>query len=166
MSIFRKKLKHLSDLSKSVAVLTEPLFKEHAKDLNPSSPRDLIDLLLINVSETGAADTITMDEAEVIVDDLIGGHSALGNLMLWAFYFLAHEKEVQKKIKEEVKFATRGNTKMPELSDREQLKYVEATILEVLRMVASPMIPHAAVRDTLLSGMSSKITFFKLFICT
>ncbi|KAG1659903.1 Cytochrome P450 307a1 [Nymphon striatum] len=147
-----KKLNHLSELSQSVASLSEPLFKDHAKELNPSSPRDLIDLLLMNVSEKDSADTLTMEEAEVIFDDLIGGHSALGNLMLWAFYFIAYEQEVQKNIKEEVKFATRGNQKMPELSDREQLKYVEATILEVLRVVSSPLIPHAAVRDTLIGG--------------
>lgn len=147
-----QKLQELKDLAENVSNVTEPLFVEHEKDIDYNNPRDLIDIFLSHLKENeGKPDALTREDAEVIIDDLIGGHSVLGNLWLWGLYLLAANPEVRENIRKEVASVT-GNQRAPSMEDRLNMPYTEATSLELLRVIASPIIPHVATTDTSIQG--------------
>lgn len=85
------------------------------------------------------------------MEDLIGGHSVLGNLWIWGLYLLSANPEVRENIRDEVSRVT-GNCRAPSLEDRSHMPYTEATALELLRVVTSPIIPHVATKDTSIQG--------------
>lgn len=154
-----KKLRELKQLAETVCSVTEPLFVEHKKDIDHDRPRDLIDIFLsyLKDNEGKSEFSLTREDAEVIVEDLIGGHSVLGNLWQWGLYLLAANPEVRANIREEVARVT-GNCRAPSMEDRSSMPYTEATTLELLRVVTSPIIPHVAAKETSLKGRF----FFKL----
>lgn len=74
--------------------------------------------------------------------------------MVKVFGFIGSLPQVQQKIQQEIdntlaKHQLRNNI---ELSDRRQMPYTEAVIMEALRLVSSPIIPHVACQDSTLSG--------------
>lgn len=162
-----KKLRELSSLAQTVSAVTEPLFLEHERDIDHDKPRDLVDIFLSylkdNEGKSSSEFSLTREDAEVIVEDLIGGHSVLGNLWLWGLYLLAANPEVRKNIRDEVARVT-GNCREPSLEDRCNMPYTEATALELLRVVTSPIIPHVATRDTSIQGIDLVDQFFIFFI--
>ncbi|GBN10826.1 Cytochrome P450 307a1, partial [Araneus ventricosus] len=144
------KLRELRDQAREVSKVTEAIFREHTS--NPDSP-DLIDIYLNYLQENEVAGTssLTREEVEVIIEDLIGGHSVLGNLWLWGLYFLAANPEVSRNIREEVARVTCG-LRAPTYEDKKQMPYTDAAAYEILRIVSSPIIPHVATTDTSISG--------------
>lgn len=144
-----KKLQELKELAETVCSVTEPLFKDHETDIDHNKPRDLIDIFLsyLKDNEGKSEFSLTREDAEVIVEDLIGGHSVLGNLWQWGLYLLSANPEVRANIRDEVARVT-GNCRAPSLEDRSSMPYTEATTLELLRVITSPIIPHVATKDT------------------
>lgn len=90
------------------------------------------------------------------LEDILGGHSATGNFLVKIFGFIGQLPEVQKKIQQEIdntlaKKCT-GKCDVIELSDRNQMPYTEAVIMEALRLIASPIVPHVASQDSSIGG--------------
>ncbi|CAL1269550.1 unnamed protein product [Larinioides sclopetarius] len=153
LKIFRSnssKLRELREQAREVSNVTETVFREHTS--NPDSP-DLIDIYLnyVQESEVAGRSSLTKEEVEVIIEDLIGGHSVLGNLWLWGLYFMAANPEVSKNIREEVARVTCG-MRAPTYEDKKQMPYTDAATYEILRVVSSPIIPHVATTDTSING--------------
>lgn len=163
MFVFRSKLNELKEISTRIAGLIQPVFAEHIKELDEENPRDLIDMLLMNISSEEKRSCLYRNDAEIIIDDLIGGHSALGNMLEWALYLLAGNVQVQEVIREEVNMATANNSRKLQIYDRSHLQYTEATVYEVLRIISSPIIPHVSNVNTSVQGISLW-THFKLEI--
>ncbi|XP_054715573.1 cytochrome P450 307a1-like [Uloborus diversus] len=145
----QQRLQELKDLAENVSNVTGPLFVEHEKDIDYEKPRDLIDIFLCHLKEhEGKGESaLTREDAEVIIEDLIGGHSVLGNLWLWGLYLLAANPEVRENIRDEV-FRVTNDCRAPSMEDRKSMPYTEAATLELLRVIASPIIPHVATTDT------------------
>ncbi|XP_076322858.1 cytochrome P450 307a1-like isoform X1 [Tachypleus tridentatus] len=153
LKVFNKKrLQELRDKADVVTRLTETIFNEHEKTLDEDNPRDLVDIFLKHIKEDGTdGGKLAREDAEVAIDDLCGGHSVLGNLWLWGLYLVAAHPEVKERIQAEV-FEATHNHRHPCLQDKPSLSYTEATALEVLRVVSSPIIPHVATKDTSVQG--------------
>ncbi|XP_035227962.1 cytochrome P450 307a1-like [Stegodyphus dumicola] len=145
---YLRSLRALRKDAEYVSEITGPIFEEHEKDIDYEKPRDLVDILLSSLKENeGKPDSLTREDAEVIIEDLIGGHSVLGNLWLWGIYLLAANPEARANIREEVIRVT-SNCRAPCAEDRKSMPYTEATALEILRVVSSPIIPHVATTNT------------------
>lgn len=90
------------------------------------------------------------------LEDILGGHSATGNFLVKVFGFIGQRPEVQQKIQKEIDATlakkTTGNAHIIELSDRNQMPYTEAVIMEALRLIASPIVPHVASQDSTIGG--------------
>ncbi|XP_067134431.1 cytochrome P450 307a1-like [Centruroides vittatus] len=146
------KIYRLKKLAANVSKFTETIFEEHEKDFDAEHPRDLVDILLQHIRENSKDNgDLTREDVGIIVEDLLGGHSVLGNLWLWGLYFLADYPEIRMKIRNEVTKVTK-NIRYPSLDDRSSMPYTYATILELIRIISSPIIPHVASCDTEIQG--------------
>lgn len=116
-------------------------------DLN-IPPRDFTDALLMHLEEDP-----NMDWQHIIfeLEDFIGGHSAIGNLVMVTLANIIQYPEVGKRIQEEVDTVT-GRSRHPDLFDKTAMPYTEATIWETLRTASSPIVPHVATVDTSING--------------
>jgi len=86
------------------------------------------------------------------LEDFLGGHSAIGNLLMRAVGELCSNPQVMANIQEEIDRTTGGNSRPVTLEDRPNMPYTEAAILETLRLSSSPIVPHVAMQDTSVAG--------------
>ncbi|XP_034951461.1 cytochrome P450 307a1-like [Chelonus insularis] len=123
--------------------------------------KDYMDCL-INHIKSNAEPKMSWETALFALEDIIGGHSAIGNFLVKVFGFLAtrrHIQEIAQKEIDEVKIT--GNT--VGLEHRHSMPYTEAILLEAIRLIASPIVPHVANRDTSVAGFKvDKNTFIFL----
>lgn len=87
------------------------------------------------------------------LEDLLGGSSAIGNVMLRVLAMVAQNPEVQTKLQEEADQVV-GKDGACSIDHRSYMPYTEATITEVLRHTSSPIVPHVANEETTLGGFS------------
>lgn len=67
--------------------------------------------------------------------------------------YVAKYKEVQKNIQAEVdNLLTERSEKSVLIGDRNKLIYTEAVIMESLRILSSPIVPHVASQDSSIDG--------------
>ncbi|CAH1408235.1 unnamed protein product [Nezara viridula] len=109
---------------------------------NGGQEGDLLHMLLESV-ESGK---MNRENAMFALEDIIGGHTAIANLIIKILGFISNQPEVQKKMQEEVDAVTCG--KNIKLEDRLMMPYTEAVILESIRHICSPIVPHVASQDT------------------
>ncbi|XP_047522639.1 cytochrome P450 307a1 [Pieris napi] len=98
-------------------------------------------------------DDPTVDRNTIIfmLEDFLGGHSSVGNLVMLCLTAVARDPDVGKRIKAEIDSVTKGKRAVT-LTDRPSLPYTEATILEVLRYSSSPIVPHVATENAAVAG--------------
>ncbi len=91
------------------------------------------------------------------IGDLIGGHSAVGNLLMRLIGHLAVNQSVQQDMHIEAHNAINrdpnNNERLITLEYRPLMPLTEASILETLRIASSPIVPHVTNQDTTLQGM-------------
>ena len=141
--LYASRLQELVNMATVVNRFTDKIIEEHKETLkdHEDSPRDLVDLLLLHQrdnKESSADGNLGSLDIDVAVEDLVGGFPVLTNMMIWGFWILATEAEVQEKLCEE--YQTVVNTGVPGASTKKELIYSEAVMFEVLRMVSSPII--------------------------
>lgn len=105
-----------------------------------SEDRDFTDALLRQLKNE---ENVTRDTIIFMLEDFLGGHSAIGNLIMLALGYIALKPEVGKRIQAEVDELTKNGKKV-DLTETENLPYTVATIFEVLRCCSSPIVPHVA----------------------
>lgn len=111
---------------------------------------DYVDALIDHIrSEDSAA--MTWETALFALEDIIGGHSAVGNFIVKVLGFVATRPEVQRKVQAEVDAVTLGSRDVT-LADRSIMPYTEAVVMEVIRLIASPIVPHVANQDSSVAG--------------
>ena len=91
------------------------------------------------------------------IGDLIGGHSAVANLLMRLIGMIALNPSVQNDLYlEAINAIKRKNSykeKFITLNDRPVMPLTEASILETLRIASSPIVPHVNREKTTLQGM-------------
>jgi len=118
-----------TQIDKAHTVL-EKMIALHKNNIDPNNARDILDELLIH----------QIDEKWDFIDIKalianIGENGAtfnLGQTSAWFIAYVAKYPEIQKKIHEELDRVV-GKTRLPNINDRNELKYFEATVNEVLR---------------------------------
>ncbi len=103
---------------------------------------------------------MTWDEALYEIADLVGGNSAVANLLVRLLGHLALNPEVQQQLYEEAVSVLAGKGGLGEaektvpitLQDQSQLPLTNAAIMETLRLASSPIVPHLARYDTSIAG--------------
>lgn len=114
---------------------------------------DYVDSLVNHVKEN-LEPKMEWDTALFALEDIIGGHSAVGNFLIKVFGYVVQNPHVQRTIFEEVErtlTAVEGKSTI-DLSDKPNMPYTEAVIMESLRLISSPIVPHVANQDSTLGG--------------
>lgn len=109
--------------------------------------KDFTDALLKSLITEESRDTIIY-----MLEDFIGGHSAIGNLVLLALAYVVRYPEIGRRIQEEIDDVLGSEKRNVNLSDIKNMPFTVATIYEVLRHSSSPIVPHVATEDAVIAG--------------
>uniref|UniRef100_F7BKP6 Cytochrome P450 1A n=1 Tax=Monodelphis domestica TaxID=13616 RepID=F7BKP6_MONDO len=152
------KITAFRDLNEKIVAFTQKLVKEHYRKFEKGCIRDITDSLIEHCQEKKLDENanIMLSEKKVVnvVIDLFGaGFDTVTTAISWGLMYLVAKPEVQKKIHEELDTVI-GRERLPQLSDKTQLPYMEAFILETFRHSSFlPFtIPHSTTRDITLNG--------------
>lgn len=110
---------------------------------------DFTDALLKSLVENNS---VSRNTIIFMLEDFIGGHSAVGNLVMLSLAYIARDPVIGKTIQSEVDFVSMNGERKITLHDMEAMPYTMATIFEVLRYSSSPIVPHVATEDTQIAG--------------
>ncbi|XP_072046543.1 cytochrome P450 2J4-like [Amphiura filiformis] len=129
--------------------------KEHQAIIDDSSVNDFINVFLKEIkttrnekSDRGAFLHIkSLSATSVIL--FAAGIETSATTLRWALLYMMAHPEIQSKIQQEIDTVV-GRNRMPQWSDRLQLPYTEAVLLEIQRIrTVTPLgVPHVASRDT------------------
>lgn len=157
-----KNLKRVNGLTHKIRnfVLSQIIEERFDKFDIQAEPDDYVESLIKYVKSEEAPE-LSWDSALFALEDIIGGHSAVSNFLVKLFAFLAKEPQVQKNIQEEIDRVL-GDKEIT-ISDRSHLPYTEAAIFEAIRLIASPIVPRVANRDSSINGNTPKSLLFSFY---
>lgn len=95
---------------------------------------------------------VSRDTIIYMLEDFIGGHSAIGNLVMLALAYVVRCPEIGKRIQEEIDTVLGNEKRNVNLMDIRSMPFTVATIYEVLRFSSSPIVPHVATEDAVIAG--------------
>ncbi|KAI8498043.1 cytochrome P450 2 sub U member 1 [Branchiostoma belcheri] len=116
----------------------------HRENLNRENPRDLLDFCLLEIEKQEKVEGLTEQNVLYMAQNLFfAGIITTTNTLLWSLLYMTLNPDVQNKVQQELD-AVVGES-LPALSHRSQLPYVNACLLEVMRIrpIAPLSIPHA-----------------------
>lgn len=150
LPIYQGHMKKLSFWAAEIRqFILERIINKHRATLDVNSPpRDFTDALLIHLEEDP---NLNWQHIIFELEDFIGGHSAIGNLVMITLASVVKYPEVAAHIQREVDAVTKG-ARSPNLFDKVNMPYTEATLWETLRKASSPIVPHVATTDTEIDG--------------
>ncbi|XP_047740366.1 cytochrome P450 2L1-like [Hyalella azteca] len=130
---------------------------DHMATLDPNNPRDVIDQLLLERAHRDAPDFLTsedeLDVTSIMGDMFVAGSETTSSTLRWMILYMAINPEIQAKVHEHLD-AVVPSDRLPSLNDRNQLQYVDAMLLEVMRL--SSLLPigllHTATADVTFEG--------------
>ncbi|XP_011227900.2 cytochrome P450 1A2 [Ailuropoda melanoleuca] len=134
----------------------QKIVQEHYRDFDEGSVQDITGALLKH-SEKGSRASgghIPHEKIVNLINDIFGaGFDTVTTALSWSLMYLVTNPEIQRKIQKELDTVI-GRVRRPQLSDRPQLPYMEAFILEIFRHTSFVpfTIPHSTTRDTTLKG--------------
>ncbi|XP_066264186.1 cytochrome P450 2U1-like [Branchiostoma lanceolatum] len=137
----------LEDNEKILKFIREEI-SHHRRDFDRENPRDFIDFCLVEVDRHDKLDNLTEDNVVYFVQELFfGGIDTITNTLRWGLLYMALNPDVQNKVQTELDAVVGGT--LPSLSQRSQLPYTEATVMEVqrVRAVLALAVPHATTQQ-------------------
>ncbi|XP_049797832.1 probable cytochrome P450 304a1 [Schistocerca nitens] len=133
------------------------VIQEHEKTYSDDHMRDFIDRYLKEIKErqkTGEPSTYSTDQLGVMMfDTFLPSSMVQSTVLTWALMYVAFFPEVQKRVQQELDSII-GPSRLPNLNDRPNLPYTEATLRETMRFqTLLPIgIPHLALDDAKVKG--------------
>lgn len=144
-------------IADNIAEFMAGVIREHQESLDPHNPRDYIDSYLLEMEAQQKEDpncTLNLLDLRCGVAALfIAGTHTVSVTLKAILLYLVKYPEIQKKVQKEIDDVV-GKDALPTTQDKESLPYLEATILECLRVTSlAPLgLTHSAARDTPFEG--------------
>ncbi|XP_035975811.2 cytochrome P450 2U1 isoform X1 [Halichoerus grypus] len=151
--------KEFRQIEKDITTFLKKIIRDHRESLDVENPQDFIDMYLLHVEEerkNNSNSSFNEDYLFYIIGDLfIAGTDTTTNSLLWCLLYVSLNPDIQEKVQEEIERVI-GADRVPSLTDKAQMPYTEATIMEVQRLTAVvPLaIPHMTSEKTVLQGYS------------
>ena len=127
---------------------------EDAKNNNETEDRDFIDAFLSEMEKPESHESFNDFQLQVLCSELFGaGGEPTSVTLKWALRFLAMNQELQSRAQKEI-LNNVGDHRNVRLSDRENLPYVQALIMELIRIsdIHPIGVLHAPEKDTEIEG--------------
>ncbi|XP_058455000.1 cytochrome P450 307a1-like [Malaya genurostris] len=150
----RRNLKRIDQMTEEIReiMLSSIINERYNNWVEGNTEIDYVDSL-INHVKTKIGPDMDWETALFALEDIIGGHSAVANFLVKTFGYIIQHTEVQQKIQAEVDRVLEEQGKhYIDLSDRNQMQYTEAVIMESLRLIASPIVPHVSNQESQIGG--------------
>ncbi|XP_025081722.1 cytochrome P450 2J6-like [Pomacea canaliculata] len=113
----------------------EEVFTKAKANHVPGKPKGMLGALF-DEQVNNSSDWLTDDHIRgMMIDIVIAGYATSTELLKGFFLFMAHHPQAMKRIQQEIDKVL--GLKAPSLNDRKSLPFIEAAILEVLRMVST-----------------------------
>lgn len=147
---YKKHMAKLENWSHEIrSFILSRIVEQREVNMNTEGPeKDFLDGLLRVLRDDPTVDRNTII---FMLEDFLGGHSSVGNLVMLCLAAVARDPEVGRKIRSEIDSVTKGKRAVG-LTDRSSLPYTEATVLECLRYSSSPIVPHVATETASVAG--------------
>ncbi|KAK3597279.1 hypothetical protein CHS0354_010905 [Potamilus streckersoni] len=135
----------------------DEIYTAHEATLDRENIRDFMDMYILEMKEgleSGKENSYSKMQLAALVGDLFGaGTETTMTTMLWTILYLVYYPEIQEKCYQELENVI-GLDQFPTMANKLELPYIEATIMESLRISnATPFaIPHAVLKDTIFKG--------------
>ncbi|XP_019633288.1 PREDICTED: cytochrome P450 2D6-like [Branchiostoma belcheri] len=119
----------------------------HRENLDRENPRDFLDFCLLEVEKQEKVEGLTEENVMYMAQDLFfAGIETTTNTLLWGLLYMILNPDIQNKVQQELD-AVVGEG-LPTLSHRSQLPYVNACLLEVIRIRSlAPVVHHATTES-------------------
>ncbi|XP_058912116.1 cytochrome P450 1A2 [Kogia breviceps] len=132
------------------------MVQEHYEDFDKNRVQDIVGALFKHYEDNSRASGGLMPQKKTVnlVNDIFAaGFEPITTAIYWSLLYIVTNPEIQRKIQEELDTVI-GRARRPRLSDRSQLPYLEAFILETFRHSSFVpfTIPRSTIRDTTLNG--------------
>ncbi|XP_018336239.1 cytochrome P450 307a1-like [Agrilus planipennis] len=153
-----KNIAKMNNLAHSIRkFIEEDIIGDRYNTFSDDEPSDFVESLIKHVKHTEDS-KMDWDMALFALEDIIGGHSAIGNFLMKLLAYIVNEPEVQRKIQMEIDSVTLEGSSFRKvcLSDRSACPYTEGAIFEAIRLIASPIVPRVANQDTSVNGFRIK----------
>ena len=141
----------VQNAEKIKSMLYAPICDDHIATFDKNNMRDLVDLFIYEMrQQENDNSSYNYRQLLAVFGDLLGaGSETTATTIRWALLYLINYPDIQKKLRADI-ISTIGKNQLPRMSDLKQLPYVEAFILEVIRIanVAPLGVPHAVECDT------------------
>lgn len=148
---YKNHMKRLASWSTRIrSFILSRIIEQHERKLNLDEPeKDFTDALLKSLAQDPEVNRNTII---FMLEDFLGGHSAIGNLVMLILGYVVRYPNIGKQIQEEVDRVTMNGSRKVTLFDIEEMPYTVSTIYEVLRYSSSPIVPHVATDDVAIAG--------------
>ncbi|KAI8493799.1 cytochrome P450 2 sub U member 1 [Branchiostoma belcheri] len=133
----------LEECSKVKNVIRKEIAR-HRENLDRENPRDFLDFCLLEVEKQEKVEGLTEENIMYVALDLfIAGIDTTSNTLLWSLLYMTLNPDIQNKVQQELDAVV--GVGLPTLSHRSQLPYVNACLLEVMRIrtIVPLSLPHA-----------------------
>ncbi|KAK6183024.1 hypothetical protein SNE40_010578 [Patella caerulea] len=148
------KLRVLFDKVGTVRNYLTGQISEHEKQRIKGELNDLIDVYLSKRDQDDGMKLVSEGDLIRLILEVFPAASVTTTSSLnWALLYMILHPEIQKKCQDEIDSVV-GTNRMVNWSDRSNLPYTEATLLEIQRVasVTATSIPHTPTKDVVLSG--------------
>nr|Q9YH64.1 RecName: Full=Cytochrome P450 1A1; AltName: Full=CYPIA1 [Platichthys flesus]CAA10645.1 cytochrome P450 1A [Platichthys flesus] len=151
-------MKNFLRINSRFTEFVQKIVTEHYTTFDKDNIRDITDSLIDHCEDRKLDENsnVQMSDEKIvgIVNDLFGaGFDTVSTALSWSVMYLVAHPEIQERLYQEIEDKV-GLDRMPLLSDKPNLPFLEAFILEILRHSSFlPFtIPHCTTKDTSLNG--------------
>ncbi|XP_022083237.1 cytochrome P450 2J1-like [Acanthaster planci] len=154
---FLPSIKEMTATMKYVMDFVMGIVKKHQSDSYVEESRDLMDVYLREMKskeERNIPTNLSVLNLVIVVSDLfVAGTETTASTLRWGLLFMMLHPEIQGRVQIELDSVV-GRERLPQMSDRRNLPYTEAVILELQRRgnIVPLGLPHKAAEDTTLAG--------------
>ena len=135
-------------------VIGQHKVEEDTTNTETSEAKDFIDAFLKEMRKPDAHKSFNDFQLEVLCSELFGaGGEPTSVTLKWAIRYLAKNPEIQKRAQEEIRRVV-GNGRAVNISDRSDMPYLQALIMDLIRMsdIHPIGVMHAPSVDTEIDG--------------
>ncbi|CAH1775797.1 unnamed protein product [Owenia fusiformis] len=146
--LFREKRlqKCVDEVKQNVLI---PEFRRHFENYNPDHIGDYMDAFIKEMKDREGSDKehwFTEEQLMWNIEDLfIAGTETTTTFLGWSFLMMLHYPDVQKRVQQEIHDIV-GTDRLPSMTDKVNLPYTEATLLEIQRRCpVVPLLGHCSI---------------------